>query len=288
MREVTPLSEADCLYIAERHKCEYDFPLHIHDDYELNFIQNGRGLQRIVGDSIETIDDLELVLIAKSNLEHTWRQADCHAEDIYEITMQFIPGLFPQNLLNKNQFKPIRKLLERSQHGLAFSRDCILRVYGLIQNMLHSHDSFVQLLHFTNLLYVLAQDEASRELANSSFAKTDGHFDSRRVQKVVAYMQEHYMEDVTLEAVASLVGMTTNSFSRFFRQRTGEAFSTYLIKLRLGYAVRMLVDTTRTISEIAYQTGFNNMSNFNRLFKKYKKMSPHDFRNAYYKNKIMV
>ena len=130
MREVTPLSEADCLYIAERHKCEYDFPLHIHDDYELNFIQNGRGLQRIVGDSIETIDDLELVLIAKSNLEHTWRQADCHAEDMYEITMQFIPELFPQNLLNKNQFKPIRKLLERSQHGLAFSRDCILRVYG--------------------------------------------------------------------------------------------------------------------------------------------------------------
>lgn len=77
IREITPLSDKDCLYIVERKKNEFTYPVHTHNVYELNFIRNGRGIRRIVGDHISEIGDLELVLIAGTDLEHTWEQGNC-------------------------------------------------------------------------------------------------------------------------------------------------------------------------------------------------------------------
>lgn len=96
------------------------------------------------------------------------------------------------------------------------------------------------------------------------------------------------MDDIPLATLADIVGMTEVSFSRFFKLRTGRTLTNYLIDMRLGYASRMLVDTTQSVAEIAYQCGFNNISNFNRLFRKHKQMSPIEFRNSYQKNKVLV
>ena len=288
IREITPLSDKDCLYIVERKKNEFTYPLHTHGAYELNFIRNGKGLRRIVGDHISEIDDLELVLIAGADLEHTWEQGNCPVHDMYEITIQFTPDLFPVALLNKNQYATIRTMLERAQCGVSFSQNVIISVYGLLEDMLRSRDSFQQLLLFLSLMNRLSLDDAAVSLSTSSFSRSAFNSDSRRVQKVDDYLRAHYIEEITLGEMASLVGMTPVSFSRFFKLRTGTTFSNYLIKMRLGYATRMLVDTTHSIAEIAYQTGFNNLSNFNRLFKKHKHMSPNEFRATYLKNKMLL
>jgi AraC-like DNA-binding protein len=84
------------------------------------------------------------------------------------------------------------------------------------------------------------------------------------------------------------VGMSSVAFSRFFRQRTGRTLSDYIIDIRLGYAARMLVDSTKNISEICYECGFNNLSNFNRTFKEKRKYTPRDFRAMFKKNKVIV
>lgn len=97
-------------------------------------------------------------------------------------------------------------------------------------------------------------------LSSSSFAKIETFSDSRRVQKVQKYISTHYQEEIRLASLADMVGMTPVSFSRFFRLRTGKTLSDYIIDIRLGFATRMLVDSTRTIAEVCYDCGFNNLS----------------------------
>ena len=94
LTEITRLSERDCFYIVERHKTEFTYPLHRHKEYELNFIEHGEGVRRIVGDSVEEIGDYELVLIGGQDLEHVWEQGNCKSKDIREITIQFSPDIF--------------------------------------------------------------------------------------------------------------------------------------------------------------------------------------------------
>ena len=106
-KEITPLSKKDCFYIVERYKKEFNYPLHIHDECELNFIENAQGAKRIVGDSSEEISNYELVLITSKELEHTWEQNNCKSNNIREITIQFSPKLFPMELIEKNQFRSI-------------------------------------------------------------------------------------------------------------------------------------------------------------------------------------
>lgn len=99
--EIPPLSEKDCLFIVERYKTEFTYPLHNHKEYELNFVENGAGVRRIVGDSVEEIGDYDLVLLCGDNLEHVWEQGNCQSKQIREITIQFSPDLFSNNFIDK-------------------------------------------------------------------------------------------------------------------------------------------------------------------------------------------
>ena len=124
--EITQLSSKDCFHIVERHKTEFTYPLHRHREFELNFIEHGAGVRRIVGDSVEEIGDFELVLVGSEGLEHVWEQGNCKSADIREITIQFSKDIFNENLLSKNQFVSIKKMLDKAEHGLAFPLSAII------------------------------------------------------------------------------------------------------------------------------------------------------------------
>ena len=288
LTEITRLSEKDCFYIVERHKTEFTYPLHQHKEFELNFIEHGKGVRRIVGDSVEEIGDYELVLIGGEDLEHVWEQGRCKSKDIREITIQFSSDIFGADLLSKNQFASIRRMLKRAEHGLVFSLSSIMRGYSTLDTIANEQERFVQFLKFLYILYELSISEEAKVLASSSFAHTERSTESRRVQKVKQYINDNYAKPLKLADLADLVGMSSVAFSRFFRQRTGRTLSDYIIDIRLGYAARMLVDSTKNISEICYECGFNNLSNFNRTFKEKRKYTPRDFRAMFKKNKVIV
>ena len=103
-----------------------------------------------------------------------------------------------------------------------------------------------------------------------------------------AYIDEHYRDEIRLPQVADIAGMSASAFSRFFKLHTGRNLSDYIIDLRLGYASRQLVDSTKSVAEIGYSCGFNNLSNFNRIFKKRKGCSPTEFRDNYHKTRIII
>ncbi len=286
--EITRLSEKDCFYIVERHKTEFTYPLHQHKEFELNFIEKGKGVRRIVGDSVEEIGDYELVLVGGEDLEHVWEQGSCRSKDMREITIHFSGNLFGADLISKNQFSSIRRMLRRAEHGLSFSTSAIMKVYSTLDTIAKESNRFVQFLKVMYILYELSISDDVKVLASSSFAHTGRSAESRRVQKVKQYINDHYAEPLKLADLANLVGMSPVAFSRFFRQRTDRTLSDYIVDIRLGYAARMLVDSSKNISEICYECGFNNLSNFNRTFKAKRNYTPRDFRAMFKKNKVIV
>ena len=288
LKEITPLSEKDFFYIVERHKTEFTYPVHQHKEYELNFIEGGAGVRRIVGDSVETIGDYDLVLIGGDDLEHAWEQGECRSKDIREITIQFPKDLLSPQQLEKTQFAAIRRMLQQAQHGLAFPVTEIVKVYHIIDTLPSQKDRFKQFLLFLQLLNELACSDGARVLASSSFAHAAKSSESRRILKVKQYIDEHYTEAIHLADLADMVGMSPSAFSRFFKLRTGRTLSDYLIDIKLGNAARMLVDTSRNISEICYECGFNNLSNFNRIFKAKRGSTPREFRAMFKKNRVIV
>lgn len=289
LRELPPLLDSDFMYVADRRKKEFTYPIHKHEVFELNYVENGDGVLRIVGDSAETIGNRELVLITSPDLEHVWEQDKCKSEDIREITVQFFFDFNSSySLFNRTPLLPIKRLFERARKGVAFTPETIEKVYPLLNSLSSTKDKFYSVINFLTLLYELSLADDTRELASSSFAKVDVDSESRRILKVKDYISKHYTEEIRLADLADLVGMSTTSFSRFFKLRSGKTLSDYVVEMRLGVAARQLVDTTNSVSEICYGCGFNTLSNFNRLFRKYKGCSPTEFREKYFKTKIIV
>lgn len=288
IHEITPLMGKDVLYIADRHKKEFTYPIHNHSVYELNFVENAKGVRRIVGDSQEVIGDYDLCLITSPNLEHVWEQNECHSDDIREITVQFNFSMSDETLFGRNPYASITRMMQEAKKGLSFPLQAIMKVYGMLDTLSSVKDGFYAVQQFLTILYELSRCENARTLASSSYAKVTVEDDSRRILKVKNFISKNYMDELRLPELASLAGMSSSAFSRFFKLHTGRNISEYIIDLRLGYAARMLVDTAKSISEIGFDCGFNNLSNFNRIFKKKKGCSPSEFRESYHKTRIIV
>ncbi len=285
--EITPLSSKDCFYLIDRYKDAFDYPLHRHEEYELNFIENCDGARRIVGDSMEELGRYDLALIG-GGLEHMWEQHKCEGGRIREVTVQFSSDLLGESLLAKNQMKSLELMLERCRSGIAFEVPAIMRIYSRIDEITRIQSGFYRVLKLFEILYELSIEESCHTLASRSFANVKVSSDSRRVHKVEEYINNNYSKEIRLQTLSDLVGMTPAAFSRFFKLRTGRTISDYIIDMRLGYASRLLADSTMSIVEICYECGFNNVSNFNRIFKRKKGCSPKVFRENYRKNKVIV
>lgn len=288
IHEITPLMGRDSLYIADRRKKEFTYPIHNHEVFELNFVEHAAGVRRIVGDSNEIIGEYDLVLITSPDLEHVWEQNDCKSDDIREITVQFHLDLSNESFLTHKPFYTMRKMLMEARKGLAFPLEDIMRVYNHLDTLSSVKEGFYAVTQFMTVLYELSKSTRTRTLATSSYAKVEADSDSRRVLKVKNYIAKNYMDELRLQTLAEIAGMSPSAFSRFFKLHTGRNLSEYIIEQRLGYASRMLVDTLKGIAEISYQSGFNNLSNFNRIFKKNKGCSPSEFRENYHKTRIIV
>jgi len=286
MREITPLTPSDCFTIFSRVKQKFDFPLHYHDEYELNLIINANGAKRVVGGHIEVIDDMELVLVGP-NLYHAWFTHQCQSEEITEVTIQFHKDLFDERFLKRNQLSFVKSMLERSQRGILFSHETIaaLRDRLLALDRKTGFDSVLELL---SILHDLSTSRNMRTLSDLSFTNEKFNYNSRRIEKVFEYMNDNYNKQVSLAEVSRIANMPEASFSRFIKKRTGKTFIDSLNEIRLGHASRMLIDTTNTVAEIAYKCGFNNISNFNRIFKRKKFCIPKEFRETYTGNRVFI
>lgn len=280
LKEIIPVTTADCFTIFSRNKSTFDYPIHYHEEYELNFIKNAKGVKRVIGDHMEEIDDLELVLVGP-NLQHVWTNNNCKSEKIFEVTIQFHKDLFDEKFLHRNQMSFIRKLFEISVRGILFSRETTIQLEERITGLDKKH-GFDSVLELMSILHDLSISRNMRILSDASFNSNDTiYHSSRRVQRTIEYINQNFDKPIKLSEVSKLANMTESAFSRFFKARTGVSFVDCVNESRIGHASRMLIDTNQSVAEIAYHCGFNNISNFNRVFKKKKNLSPKDFRESY-------
>ena len=279
--EITHLEPLDVFYVGERYKTYFDYPAHCHEEFELNFVENAAGVVRTVGDSRETIGNLDLVLVTGSKLVHVWDQGECPERDIHEITIHIAPDTFHGTLMDKSALISIRHMLERAQRGLAFPETAIQIVREDIINLAHNTDSFASVIRLLNLLHRLSLVKDAKELSSSSFVNAEESNEDDRIRLTKDYVAKHYMHDIHLQELADMVCMSAESFSRFFRHRTGRTPNRYIIDYRLGIAARLLLNTKMAVSEIGFSCGFNTLSHFNRLFRESKGCTPSEFRERY-------
>lgn len=240
----------------------------------------------MVGDHFEEIGDLELVLIG-SNLPHVWETHNFKGGEIHEVTIQFHKDLFDERFLRRNQMRLIREMFDKSKLGIQFSDETVRNIAPrLIKlNKMHGFDSVLELM---SILHDLSSSRQMRTLSDATFSQTEISYTSKRVERVMEYINLNFDKTISLADVAKLANMTEVSFSRFFKHKTGSSFIDSLTEIRLGHASRKLIDTNETIAEVAYNCGFNNISNFNRIFKKRKGCTPKEFRDNLSGHRVFV
>lgn len=277
-REITQLSQEDSFLVYERVKDDFDFPIHFHPEYELNFIYKGKGVRRIIGDHTAEITDVELVL-AGPNLIHGWELNNCTCKEIYEITVHIQQDLLQEKMLSRRIFKSIKDMFNRSRHGILFSHETTMKIMPRLMLLpkLHGIQYF---LEFISILHDLSCSE-NQTLLSTQFSEVNDFQNSERIKKVYEYIQENFHRKIGLEEISQLVNMSPVTFNRFIKKRTSKTFITYVNDTRISYAARYLIESEKSIGEIGYECGFNNIANFNRIFKKSKNCTPSEYRKEF-------
>ena len=256
----------------------FGFAWHFHPEFELTCIVRSRG-KRFVGDSIADYGDGDLVLLGP-NLPHTW-DSDPRSRGTHEaVFCQFSGTFLGAEFFKAPELLPVRRLLERSSRGLRFTG----RTQRAVAKRMEGLDGLQgpgRLLALLEILATLARSRDARPLSSGGFAPPPRRADAARIDRVCRFLTEHYASRVPLAEAAKVAHLSAPAFCRFFKRRTGKTLVGYLTELRVGHACRELIETERTISGIAFDSGFNNLSNFNRRFRDLKGMSPRQFRGSF-------
>ena len=279
LKEITPLGKNDLFIANYWPDNQMDFPLHFHEDYELCLTLNVRG-KRILGNLVEDFTEKALV-ITTPNVLHCYKRDDAFLNVRCEVVVIQFPKELPSwGIFDTDQLRNIRNLLCQPAPGLKFSEETAEAVRERLLRLPRT-EGFEAVQLFFGILHELAcADRTQVELIGvQSSDSTLPH--SRRINKIVQFVEKNYHHKISLEDVGELVGMSASSVSRFFKQRTRHNFWDYLNGFRIDRAAQMMIETEHTISEISYACGFNNISNFNRVFRERIGTTPSDYRNKF-------
>ncbi len=281
-REITPLHESNVFVVLDSMSNGFAYPIHAHPEYELNLVVGISGT-RIVGDSTEPYHYFDLVLLGPY-LYHKWdgdAAMQASGQPYRVITIQFAMGLFNSELLQKESFSGIRKLLSDSGRGIKFHGQTFEAAMQLMITLTEDK-GFDNVMVFLQLLHILSRSSEKEFLASEGFTSQALKSDSNRIQIAYNYIMKSFQDqNIKIGDVAAQVNMSPSAFSHFFHKYTNKSFTQFLVDIRIGHACKMLLDTDETIKEICYQSGFNNIANFNRLFRKYRGTTPLEYRRGY-------
>lgn len=252
----------------------FKFFWHYHPEYELTQILKGSG-KRMVGDSYESFKDGDLVLLGP-HLPHTWIDEKNRRKIKSEaVVIQFSESMFA-GFAELGVFEKVKRMLDNCRVGLHFKRNESLddRIRGLPQ--LKGINRISALL---SLLEELSHQKAKR-LSSPHFVLPKGKENERRINKVCAFIQNNFPSRITIHEAANTIHLSPSAFCKFFKKVTGKTFSDYVNEIRISTACLQLIETDEPVSVIAAACGFENLSYFNRVFLKKKKISPGNYRSV--------
>lgn len=253
----------------------FTMPWHFHPECELTLIVKGRGT-RFVGDSIARFGDGDLVFLGPNLPHYWWKDADDRRE-AQAVVLQFDERIAGGGPFDLPEGAEIRRLLAAARRGVVFSgkeRDRI----GERLSELPEAEPWGRFCGLLELLGRMATAKPKQLLASAGYAPELDENDGRRLTAVSTYVHESFDGPISQPRAAALAGLSPAAFSRYFHKRMGRTFEAFVNEVRIGHASRFLRETEKTVSEIAYACGFNNLSNFNRRFLHLKGVPPTEYR----------
>ena len=251
-------------------------PWHAHPEYELILVLEGSGY-RIVGDNMTSLGPGDMVFVGPG-LPHIWQEeTGKRPQQVQTLLIQFEEAFLGQGLLKLPAMEPVRRLFLNSTRGLHVVGSTRKRVSALMHEM-NRTNGLERLLLFLQILGLLANSKECHPIASPNFAANLELYDQERMERVFQFLTGRLEQELRLSEVAQLVHLSEGAFSRFFRTHTGKTFPEFVNELRIGRACRLLTETEKNITEVAFACGFTNLSNFNRQFLRFKGASPREFR----------
>ncbi|GAB4038765.1 cupin domain-containing protein [Spirosoma gilvum] len=276
-REKTLLQDERSV-LAQRFTVPYFVsPFHFHPEFELTYIVQGAG-KRFVGVSIDNFEAGDLILLG-SNLPHYWRSDSEYYQNpalcSEAIVVHFSLSFFEQIIQHIPECRSVVHLLTQAQHGIQFPES-----QSLIDNLAKLVDlkGVRQVSAFLELLESLASHTDKRLLNSSVSSFSAKEVENDRMKRVIEYTLANFQNDINLSDVANVAHLTVTSFCRYFHKYTSKTYIAYLNEIRISHARKLLVDSPLSIQEIGLISGFQNLSNFHRLFRLQTGLSPLAFR----------
>lgn len=255
-------------------------PWHFHPEYELVLVLRSTG-RRMVGDHIGYFNEGDLVFMG-AGIPHVWindqeffnGQVDYDAD---AIVIHFMDHFLGEKFLNIPEMENFKNILRLSSRGMTLYGETREKITALMKNMIMM-SGLKRLSALFDIFDLLANSTEYDLLASPGFTQKIELKSTDRFGKVTEYIMRNFDKDITLPEAASIANMAVTTFCNFFRDHFRVTFVEYVNAIRVGYACKLLGDEDRNIVEIAYESGFKNLANFNRQFKRLKNMTPSEYR----------
>jgi AraC-like DNA-binding protein len=284
MHEQVDFPGRSAIKVKWREMPHFTYPWHFHSEFELLYVIDGKGTS-FVADSIEHFQDNDLVLIG-SNLPHFWRRAEAYFQEknslkVNYIVIQFPGDFFKDQINNYPEFYRIGELLKRSSRGIRFEKEIAKKVSNKIIKV-NQIKGIKRILLLLEILELLATTDKYRFLAGELYQHETHDFTNDRLTRVMHFLNTNYRHKIELKKVAEIANLHPSAFCRFFKEKSGKSLSEFVNDLRIGYACRLIIENKLSMSQICFECGFNNLSNFNKTFKKHLNLTPSGYLREFY------
>lgn len=256
---------------------------HFHPEVELLHIQKGTGIQ-FIGDSIQRFKKDDVILVG-ANLPHLWRCDDAYFQKSKMLKAQstvahFREDFWGETFLELPENKKLKQLLEKAKRGISITGATKQFVMAHLDKMLEAKDS-ERIVLLLQILGKIAQSKQLKLISSAGFSTQLEQKSTDKINSVYAYTLAHFKEKISLKKIAEVSNISPNSFCRYFKVHTRKTYSNFLHELRVGHASKLLIENKLSISQICYESGFNNVTNFYKTFKRFTGQTPLAFQQAY-------
>lgn len=257
--------------------------LHFHPEIELVHIIKGTGMQ-FVGNHIHSFKPNDMIMVG-SNLPHLWKSDQEYFKNQHNLksescVIHFLPNAFGDIFFTLPENNQINKILALSKHGLIIKGSTKTKVALLIQQLKKAIGP-EKIILLIQILSTLSSSKDIVKLNKTISENIQTGKETERMNAVLQFLLNNFSETILLNQVAKIANMSTNAFCRYFKTNTKKTFSTFLLELRINHACKLLAESNKSVATICYESGFNNLSNFNRYFKSNTFLTPLQYRNKY-------
>lgn len=217
-----------------------------------------------------------------ANLPHVWKNQNEESELSIARVVQFLPNFMGDDIIKLVEFKNIQKLLIKSSYGLKIEGESKYQILDFLDALFKTDNPIERIIIIIKMLDCLGTSQDLIPISKSLFLVELDKQNKDRLNKVIDYTITNFASKIMLEDVASLSSMSVSNFCKYFKGRVKKTYVQYLTEVRIGMSCKMLINNSLSISQIAYDSGFINISNFNRAFKLNKNMTPLSYRKLYH------